>query len=157
LLDPTQDAWADHFVVSGDEIVPVESSKDASYTLSTYDLNDERKVRRRRDRRLLIEDRLNLLALQEELDRLLELAERERTTDLQTFGRLLRKIKEFRDRGLSALSDLARYAAVPHDAPASCRCGSNENHSLPEALARQTLEVPNPPDLDREPPDLTRR
>lgn len=31
LLDPTQDAWADHFVVSGDEIVPVEKSTDASY------------------------------------------------------------------------------------------------------------------------------
>lgn len=142
LLDPTEDSWANHFVISEDRIEPVMDDPHATYTYESYDLNDNRKVLRRQKRRRLIQSRLKiLLFMKEELNQLLELAERERTTNPQAFSRHLQLIKGVRAQCLAALSDLARYAAIPHDAPASCRCETEENHSRPEELARQTLEV----------------
>jgi len=42
----------------------------------------------------------------------------------------------------AARRQLERYRAVPADAPASCRCGTNAAHWLPAFLAGQCEGVP---------------
>ena len=44
---------------------------------------------------------------------------------------------------LRAVQDLAGYAAIPRDAPAQCCCGSVSQHSLPDELDRQTIQLPS--------------
>lgn len=150
LLDPTLDPWGRHFHVSGDDLLPMTEDADATYTHNTYDLDDERKRRRRRLRRRLVEDRLQLISLLADLDGLMELAEIQRQRDLAAFGRTVSKLGRIRDGALRALSDLARYAMVPHDAPETCRCGVAERRLLPEGLAAQVIDL-HLPKLGRSP------
>lgn len=143
LLDPTETAWSDHFVVAEDELQPRAQDADASYTHEAYDLNDPRKVARRRSRRLLIADRMLLLEhFGEEVVELLRLADQLRTSNLQQFAAVLQAIKRLRGLAVTALSDLARYAAVPVDAPTACRCASKEHHALPPEFDKQLIDIP---------------
>ena len=145
LLDPTMGAWAEHFKMSGDELRPVADDSDAAYTHKAYDLDDPRKVARRELRRLVIEDRLRLLAgLEDEILALVDLADNLRNRDLQLFLRAVQGIKKLREHANRALTDFVRFLAVPRDAPSSCRCGTVENHLLPRWLADQVLNITEP-------------
>lgn len=146
LLDPTEDVWSDHFeLAAGDRIEPREGDLDAEYTATAYDPNDELKVERRRARRRTIEDhRLLLVELPRESVRLLEIADRlRRDGDLDGFQQVVAAVRRYREAIQRALRDLRRHAAVPSDAPETCRCQTTDHHTLPEALARQTFELPD--------------
>lgn len=144
LLDPTQDPWGDHFEAEVDHLRPVAGDADADYTHRAYDLDDPRKVARRRARRELVNDRLVLLSeLGAELVGLLELAEEWRQQDFRKFALALQEVQQIRSAAFRALDDLKRYPAIPVDAPASCRCRGMGPLSLPEELARQAVEVPD--------------
>lgn len=58
LLDPTRDIWAQHFRVSDDKLVPLDS--DAAYTDEVYGMNEprRRKLRRLRRERVKVWDEL---------------------------------------------------------------------------------------------------
>ncbi len=142
LLDPTRDAWGDHFKATCDRLRVVAGDADGEYTHTAYALDDPRKVARRRARWDLVTDRLRLLGrIDNEITELLRLAHVLRH-NLRRFGEILKEIKAIRDAARRALKDLERYAAIPKDAPRTCRCPNNPHHSLPEELDRQTIEVP---------------
>ncbi len=143
LLDPTRDSWSDHFERFGDRLRPRVAGGNAEHTHATYDLDDPRKVVRRRLRRELISDRLDLLAgIGLELDRLLRLAEKLRKRNPAAFFAALREVARIRSDALRALEDLRLFAAIPSDKPSSCRCASAKHHRLPTALSEQTIPMP---------------
>ena len=144
LLDPTRDAWGEHFGAAGDTLVPQSGDTDAQATHRAYALDDPRKVERRRARRELVSDRLRLIAQQAaEFTELLRLADPLRRRDPGRFGRVIREIRRLRDDAGRALRDLRRYEMVPRDAPRSCRCPSLFERSLPEYLDRQRVDIPD--------------
>jgi hypothetical protein len=142
LLDPTGDAWADHFTVVGDLLAPVSGDTDAAYTHLSYELDDPRKVVRRQHRREVVTDRLALLQfLGGEIEALLNLAEVLRTRNAAAFGEALWEIRQLWRDARRALEDLGRFPAIPSDAPEVCRCPSPASFRLPPALEAQTLEI----------------
>jgi 5-methylcytosine-specific restriction endonuclease McrA len=144
LLDPTRDAWSQHFLAGDDRLSPVEGDAAAEYTHRAYELDDPRKVARRQARRELLSDRLFLAShLEAESAELLRLADLFRPKDLLRFGRTLELLRSLRADARRALGDLKRYAAIPVDAPLRCRCPEPGTESLPEELERQTFEVPD--------------
>ncbi len=145
LLDPTRDGWHRHFIAAGNRLQPEAGDLDAAYTHRAYQLDDPRKVERRRGRRELINDRLRLLAALEgqRIPELLALADELRQLNRQGFGDLLRAIQQLRADARRALQDLRRYEAIPRDAPTVCRCGSQRHHTLPDEFEEQSFELPS--------------
>lgn len=145
LLDPTQDSWGDHFELAEDCLHPLFAEGDAAFTHRTYDLDDERKVVRRRLRRLLVSDRLLLLQrIGSELEDLLRLAEVIRNRNPEVFFATVREIHRLRSDSLRALEDLRLFAAIPSDKPGDCRCASPEHLGLPTEFDAQTINFPFP-------------
>jgi hypothetical protein len=140
LLEPCSHAWADHFRMTPDGyLLPVSGDWNAAYTYAAYDLDDPRKVEIRRARRRSIESCLQILRDGADLLRpILSLLSEE---SLEERDRLLRIAEQLR-RGMDqALTNLRRYAPIPRDADAGCRCGRNNHHQLPSGLADQLLDV----------------
>lgn len=144
LLDPTRDAWAEHFGLEEDRLEAFRGDADAAYTHELYELDDPRKTIRRRLRRELITDRLTLLArLETEVTGLLGAASILLRRDPSKLGEILEEIREIRASARRALQDLSRYAAIPTDAPRTCRCPSPPAFALPDELEPQTIEIPD--------------
>lgn len=139
LLDPTRAAWADHFVTRGDELLPVEGNRDAAHTANTYDLNDERKVRRRETRRTFRELFDALSAARRDAAALVEMADEAQSLDrkLELLA-LAESVRKTSDRSDAVCS---RLAVRPDDAPSTCRCNDAETLDLPPWLARQAFVV----------------
>jgi hypothetical protein len=138
LLDPTVDAWSQHFRVDKDELTTLDGDSRAERTRNVYDLDDPRKTRLRGRRREVIEDRL--LALRElpsRLERLLDAAQSE--PDGMRAALLLEAARGVQRDLKNAFLDVARYKAVPEDADATCRCDAARE--IPEALSVQLVDV----------------
>ncbi len=138
LLNPCDDVWGDHFSLAvGDRLSPVDGDPDAAYTEQAYDLNDPRKVVMRQSRRERLAEWLQLLeegpALEAELLRQASSAvsPAKALTNLQAARQLRRCIE-------AALRDIQRYAAIPVDADASCRCTSPPALAAPPWLGEQS-------------------
>jgi hypothetical protein len=140
LLDPCATAWAAHFVRIGDSLRPAAGDIDAEYTWSTYDLDSLRKKFLRRQRDETLTEAFEILERGPGLvRRLREAAEQHasaRSVLLDAHAILLAQMK-------AAHRQVARYAAVPEDRDASCRCGTYVHHSLPAFLEAQVVEVPS--------------
>lgn len=120
LLDPCATPWADHFAAQGDRLVFDPANRDATYTDDTYDLNDERKVSRRRMRRELLMDRLPLaIELPLILQRLVSLAQ----GDAEKLAKAAEEAEKLTRLAADILLDVEGYAAVPKDADKRCLCG----------------------------------
>ena len=93
----------------------------------------------RRLRRELITDRLEICRrFPEDLNWLLsetEASPPRRAREAIDLARRLRKAVLF------ALEELARFSAVPTDAPSQCRCGRTDHHFLPPELGLQMIEL----------------
>ncbi len=139
LLNPCADVWADHFVVEDDHIEVRDSSVDAAYTHGAYDLNDPRKVKRRRDRREAIEECLELI--EQGSSYVAQLLEKATVTQNPSLVDQAKRIGEALHR---VWRDLEAYAVVPLDAPVACACGA-ECDAIPELLEEQTIEMEPPP------------
>jgi hypothetical protein len=141
LLNPTEDVWRDHFVRSGDQLLPSENDPEAAYTERTYHLNDPLKVAARRKRRELIDHHLQWIREGPPLERtLLEIAER--TTGGER-DRLVHQAALIRREITLALADLESLALVPSNAPSRCRCETIDPQ-MPEGLAKQFVQIPDP-------------
>lgn len=142
--DPTKESWAAAFVVEGDRLKPISDNPNAEYTHRMYQLDDPRKVERRRLRRELITDRLRLLAQWEsEIVAVLQAAAFLLHRDPRRLGEILEEVRDLRASARRAFQDLRRYAAIPTDAPRSCRCPTPPVFSLPEEVEQQTFEIPD--------------
>jgi hypothetical protein len=141
LLDPCADAWADHFTVTADNrLSPADADRNALYTEAIYDLNEPRKTRLRRCRRERIEEWSGLLA--EGPRHVTELLARSaQASSTAESGELLAAAEILRDCILRASRDFVRYASIPQDFDAFCRCQSTDNHSLPSWLGDQSLDL----------------
>ena len=138
LLDPTENAWKEHFEAVGNDLRPRAGDANAAYTHRTYDLDDERKRARRQKRRQLLEDRLELLRrIETELAELLDLAAELRKLDPGAFEEAWAEIVDLRDDARRAYEDLALYPAIPVDAPTACRCPPPGALELPRGLEHQ--------------------
>ncbi|HKH44995.1 MAG TPA: hypothetical protein VKM72_10070 [Thermoanaerobaculia bacterium] len=138
LLNPGSRSWLDAFEVIDDEIQSRNvDDGDAIYTRDTYDLNDPHKVRMRKLRRETIERALIFLQKSEHLDQ--KLIERAAMTTGDPL--LLEAAETVKIDRRNACWELHQFLAVPHDHDKTCHCGHKANHSLPEALARQTIDV----------------
>ncbi len=141
LLDPSRDSWGDHFFLSEGEIHLRKGGENAAYTHQAYDLDDPRKVERRRFRREHHEKRQRLCRSAEEMERLLAKASDYRDADRDGFYELIDTAAELRQCIKISFEELSWYAAIPVDAPSSCRCGDTKCHSLPPGLARQMIDL----------------
>ena len=142
LLDPTKDAWATHFEAEGDRLLPVSGDGNALYTHDTYDLDDARKVRLRRCRRILIMDHCQFVENGfAPVAKLVELAEQNQNSP-EIVESLLSCADRIRRSIFHAIEDLKGYRAVPPDADLECRCTTAEHRTLPAYLETQTRELP---------------
>jgi hypothetical protein len=135
LLDPTKDVWSKHFRVEGDHILPVKDDVDAAYTEDIYEINDPRKVKLRRNRRLRLGDFLK--ALEKPRVRMRQLRLRQET-------QVTKEIAELRDEvdRLCRLANLNEW--IPDDAPAKCRCERASARNLPASYERQIFKIDLP-------------
>ncbi len=141
LLNPAKDTWAKHFILQSCELRPREQDLDAVYTYEAYDLNAPPKVARRRHRKKLWEDRWSLI--EEAPDQIdLLLAEAERNRDTKRARKLTEAARSLRQGLRNAQEELGWYPAVPPDAPAHCRCGDENHHTLPAELEIQMVDLP---------------
>lgn len=136
LLNPCSDDWGGHFTAAGDRLQPRPGDGDALYTYEAYDLDDARKVRMRKVRRETIEECLWTIRV----------GRRQITALLTHFNKTgdfvsLEAAEELWRNLLLAIRELARFRAVPKDAPASCRCSGGQHDMLPSWLDEQTAEV----------------
>lgn len=144
LLDPTQVAWANHFLWNDTELVPRAGDRDAARTAAVYDLNDANKVSRRESRR-----RLWKLWERRDVGREYAAILVEQATHEQSLERrlaLLDKARAAREAAENAGRLALLLAAVPNDRPDGCRCRSSAVLTLPEWLARQAVVVDLQPD-----------
>lgn len=134
LLDPTVVAWANHFAVSGHQLLPLPGDSDAIYTAKAYGINDAIRVDMRERRSARIQKAVRVLrdapAKRASLENLAAAepdvavaAEHRATADLLSLS-----IED-------ATATLMRYQVVPDDAPRRCRCRSKRGHSLPKWMA----------------------
>jgi len=143
LLSPCSHVWSEHFQVeAAGRLSPVEGDADAAYTEQIYDLNDPRKVGFRNFRCERVKECLAVLKNgPEEIWTLLEQCA---VASPEQGAILLRLAQRLRSMTWRAHLDLQRFAAIPKDADALCRCGHRSHHALPVALAEQALEIGRP-------------
>lgn len=139
LLDPCRSAWADRFTRVDDRLEAHADDADAARTHRAYDLDDPRKRAMRSTRDDVLTEALR--AVREcpaQIDLLLRRAEApgERRTELLHAAASLRTLLN------RARRDLQRFAAIPDDADATCRCTIPSACTLPAFLAGQLLDVP---------------
>lgn len=136
LLNPCNNAWADHFEVDGDRLSARSGDRDAEYTEQTYDFNDPRKVRARRLRRELLSEYLKLVTEgPRRIEILIGLSQKYDDVEILSAAQHLQTCVRI------AVKELRAYSAVPADAPDRCQCGLTDDLDLPTWLGRQTREL----------------
>jgi hypothetical protein len=138
LLNPCVRAWGEVFVLVNGELSPASfADRDAVYTWEAYDLDDLRKVRRRTLRKNIIEDRISFLEdTKVDEEELLDLAVRFSNAKLVEQAKKMNRMRRL------AIGDLLpRFRVIPRDCNEPCRCGNTLNHSLPEVLEEQILDL----------------
>lgn len=136
LLNPCKDVWAEAFSLQHDQLKPRAGSPEAQSTLEIYDLNEPRKVRRRRSRRKQIRERLDFIdQARIQRDALLETATRTLDFELVDVARLLE------EQLRNAWKDLEHFQVVPQDARRPCVCARRDLCELPTVLEEQILNL----------------
>jgi hypothetical protein len=139
LKTSTNHAWAESFFLSDDRLLPDTTDPDAVYTAEAYDLNDPRKVERRRLRReRLAEWRRILRQGPWQIQSLIALSEKAPLAEAVV---LVDTALSLRSQVFRASFEVQRYAAVPRDSDDVCLCGRDEHHRLPEWLALQAQDL----------------
>lgn len=133
LLDPCQDAWAEHFRLEDDVLVA--TTPHGEYTRKVYDLNSETKVSLRDERSEILGAAREVLreapGLLEELGAgLLDLPAERQQSRVRVMKMLSTQIRQ-------AGETLDRYRAIPRDHDDSCRCDRSDHHTLPSWMQRQ--------------------
>jgi len=136
LLDPCSVAWAEHFRVEEDRLLPIEGDLDAEYTHEIYDLDDPRKREKRRMRASVVRDAIRVLKEAPECTNALRRLEPKSDIDRAEINKAIELLEIQRQH---ALDDIRRLDPVPSDAPRICRCTGAR--TLPAHLERQCLEV----------------
>jgi hypothetical protein len=137
LLDPTKEAWADHFEIEGDYLISKQNDPDAAYTHSAYDLNDPRKISRREARHKTLSDSFRALAKGSDFLKKVSAVAAEKMDE-----NLIDAIQLVRGSIQDAINKIEAYPPVPRDAPLACRCKTTDMHHLSEEFAEQIIQIP---------------
>lgn len=137
LLDPTTDAWSQHFEWRDDNLSSL--SDRGAATLRAYDLNSPQKVRLRKETRDALLEAVEVLSygptmLAELLADIDALPTARRPVRLRTAALLHSTLARAR-------RTLALLAPVPLDADPSCHCKNSQHCTLPAWLAVQLIEI----------------
>lgn len=140
LLNPCKNVWGQMFQVENDRLELLSEDPDVLYTCDIYALNDPRKISMRRQRRIILRDRLSFLERARKVrDRLLERASQIADPELIDAAMVI-------DGALiQALRDLELFVAIPSDANVPCACRDEELCQLPSVLSKQTIEITGVP------------
>lgn len=141
LLDPSIDAWADHFEFVGNELRFLPGDSDAEYTWKTYDLDDPLKVGQRTWRDKHAQELCDVLTTAPARLAALEALAGEPGRSPAEREELLDAAAGIQRELQAARRDLPFFAAIPADHDEKCRCGTSEHHTLPAYLADQTIFV----------------
>lgn len=139
LLDPTKNAWAEHFEWHGYSLRPKSGDRRADYTWIVYKLDHHKKVGRRRARRDALSEittaiRKSLKAIKSARRKALKAKEQ---GDIELARKKLRVVGKQKSGLKKTIEKLHRYKAVPADCPVKCRCGTKDQLVLPTWLERQ--------------------
>ncbi len=145
LLDPCTVAWGDHFVLQEDRLEA--RTAEAAYTSEIYGLDDERKIVMRRARRERVGEWLRLLnegprLVEALLGQCAEVGLSAQATDLLAAAEMLQRSIQ------GAFRDIQRYAVIPRDVDASCRCDKADRLRLPEFMMSQVITLPVDGDVE---------
>jgi hypothetical protein len=141
LLDPSIDAWANHFEFVGSELRFRPGDRDAEYTWNTYDLDDPHKVGQRTWRSKRVPELCEVLTTAPARIAALEALAGEQGRSPAERETILDAAASLRRQLHAARIDLPFFAAIPDDHDDKCRCESSEHHCLPEYLADQIVSV----------------
>ncbi len=130
LLDPCAHAWSENFIRREHHLLAVPDNRDAEYTHETYDLDEPRKVVRREQREMTLRRARRAV---EEIPAILEQLMAATPDRLRDAMRISMELREHLRR---AKQDLARFEAIPSDAPSTCRCDERSACTLPPHMTR---------------------
>ncbi len=139
LLDPTKVPWSGHFARSGDHLTPAADDDDATRTHKIYNLDHPLKVEMRRARREQLEEAARILRETEPTVRELHALVAAGTLAPRDEASVLRAAQDLATNLVRAASDIRRFAAIPVDAPSSCRC-DDPRLELAAAVLHNTWE-----------------
>lgn len=146
-LDPTLDAWDEHFEVDADQGVLIAKTPNATHTLETYNLNDERKKDRRLQRRKVIKEALELLlngpAENEDFRSLARQLSQSDDPKQRAQAEILLKAACRQSKQMEeARKTLERYKCIPtpEEKLLKCRC-NRAKLCIPWEFERQALDV----------------
>lgn len=142
LINPCSHTWGQRFFLSlDDHLLPDKTDPDAVYTAETYDLNDERKVMRRRRRRERLTEWVTVLSGgPARIGSLIDLAQS--VSSLEEAALLLQEAHFVRGQMALAAIEIQRYAVIPTDADPTCGCGRKDDCQLPGWLSIQAQDLP---------------
>jgi hypothetical protein len=139
LLEPCAVPWGTHFTQHEEFLNP--RDPDAEYTEQVYDLNEPRRLTLRRARAGRLAEAFRVLReLPRRVSKLTQVAgmlSPEQGQELLDAAEDSRRLVE------KAHQQLRRYRAIPVSASARCRCGTQDQCTLPAFLATQLLSVPD--------------
>ena len=120
LLNPCEDAWADHFKVVDDSLIPTGAR--AIRTELAYRINADRNVRVRRKRREVITTRTQMLV--DIAARVKKLSALSMSTNTEPDVRAMAVgwLRDLAAARAAAIQDLRRYINPPADRPRTCAC-----------------------------------
>jgi hypothetical protein len=143
LLDPTADAWADHFLARDHCLIP--TTPHGTYTAEqVYAINDDTRTKIRAQRAENLERWLDLIRDgPNQVRKLNEITTKLASSDSADADHVLFLLTQSRDRQRAieqARQSIERYLAVPGDAPRPCRC-KHANPTLPSEFERQLVDI----------------
>lgn len=143
LLDPANASWSEHFSLTDDtlQVSDVEDT-DAKRTLNVYNLNDERKTKRRKTRRERLEEHYQILEEASDIrDQLQEEARDLVTSDPEKASAKLEQARRLNKILEQSRKEVLRFRIIPEDRPDNCKCQQDINLQLPEFLEQQCIEL----------------
>jgi len=138
LLDPVSTPWASHFHAEHGRLKSRADDRDADYTHVAYDLDDERKIRKRLRRLERIPAALETATLGPRRAAMLVDLAAETESDVER-RELLATARGLHIQAGFARSELRRYRLVPEDADRPCRCAADA--AVPVFIDEQSVET----------------
>jgi 5-methylcytosine-specific restriction endonuclease McrA len=146
LLDPANASWSEHFSLSDDTLeVSDAEDVDAKRTLNVYDLNDDRKIKRRKVRRDRLEEHYKMLEEAADVrDQLQEEARKLATSDPKKASEKLNQAELLNTVLEQSRKEILRFRVIPEDRPDNCKCQQDINLQLPQFLEQQCTDLDQP-------------
>lgn len=133
LLNPREEAWAEHFTLEQGQLEP--QTPDGDYTKDAYGINDRFRTARRSKRALVLTKAYRVLLGIRRRQRAVE----KRLAAGDTSAR--EHLRDLEDSKRLAIEIALGFRWIPEDAPPRCRCDHTDHHDIPVAYRDQIVEL----------------